>query len=134
MQTIEINKGISVGFADIIRGIQQLDNHSLAKFAGEINSLVSKRNTEQPHLRELELLKKIKNPIPASIKRRQKQLFAKMQDDTLTTPEHEELVLLNGMIEEKTAERIGFMGELAQLRQITLPELNRQLSNKTAYE
>ena len=57
-----------------------------------------------------------------------------MQDDTLTTPEHEELVLLNAMIEEKTAERIGFMGELAQLRQITLPELNRQLSNKTAYE
>ena len=47
-----------------------------------------------------------------------------MQDNTLTTPEHEELVLLNGMIEEKTAERIGFMGELAQLRQITLPELN----------
>ena len=60
MQTIEINKGISVGFADIIRGIQQLDNHSLAKFAGEINNLVSKRNTEQPHLRELELLKKNK--------------------------------------------------------------------------
>jgi hypothetical protein len=38
------------------------------------------------------------------------------------------VILLNGIIEEKTAEKIRFMGELAQLRGITLGELNHQLN------
>ena len=54
MQTIEINKGIHIGFEDIIRGIQQLDNQSLVHFAGEINRLVSNRNTPQPAKQEAE--------------------------------------------------------------------------------
>lgn len=51
-----------------------------------------------------------------------------MQDNTLRVPEREELILLNGTIEEKTAVKIRFMGELAQLRGVSLGELNRQLN------
>lgn len=134
MQTIEINKGIKVGFEDIIKGVQQLDNQSLATFANEINRLVSKRNQTKPDLKEVELLKKIKIAIPASVKRRQKQLFTRMQEDIITTSEHDELVLLNNIIEEKTAERIGLIGELAALRDVSIQELNKQLALKTDYE
>lgn len=134
MQTIEINKGIKVGFEDIIKGVQQLDNQSLAIFANEINRLVSKRNQTKPDLKEVELLKKIKIAIPASVKRRQKQLFTRMQEDIITTPEHDELVLLNNIIEEKTAERIALIGELAALRHVSIQELNKQLAIKTDYE
>ena len=134
MQTIEINKGITVGFDDIIKGVQQLDNQSLATFANEINRLVSKRNQTKPDLKEVELLKKIKIAIPASVKRRQKQLFTRMQEDIITTPEHDELVLLNNIIEEKTAERIALIGELAALRDVSIQELYKQLAIKTDYE
>ena len=127
MQTIEINKGLHIGFEDILRGIQQLDNQSLAHFVGEINRLVSNRNPENPNREEAELLKKIKMSIPHSLKRRQKQLYAKLQDETILTKEREELELLNNMIEEKTAERIVLLGELARLKGISLQELHAQL-------
>ena len=127
MQTIEINKGLHIGFEDILRGIQQLDNQSLAHFAGEINRLVSNRNPENLNREETELLKKIKMSIPHSLKRRQKQLYAKLQDESILTKEREELELLNNMIEEKTAERILLLGELARLKGISLQELHAQL-------
>ena len=127
MQTIEINKGLHIGFEDILRGIQQLDNQSFAHFAGEINRLVSNRSPENPNREEAELLKKIKMSIPHSLKRRQKQLYAKLQDETILTKEREELELLNNMIEEKTAERIVLLGELARLKGISLQELHAQL-------
>jgi hypothetical protein len=126
MQTIEINKGIHIGFEDIMKGIQQLDNQSLAKFANEINLLVSNR-IQQPNDRESELLRKIKNSVPTTMKRRQKQLYTKLQEETISLKETEELQLLNDMIEEKIAERIILMGELAQIRHITLQQLSAEL-------
>lgn len=134
MQTIEVKQGISIGFEEIIKGVQQLDNSSLAQFASEINHLVSKRNAKTYDLKETELLKKIKASIPASVKRRQKQLYEKMQEGALSTIEKDELVLLNNMIEEKTAERILFMGELAKQRNISIQQLATQLEIKPAYE
>ena len=61
MQTIEINKGIKVGFEEIIKGVQQLDNQSLTTFANEINRLVSTRKYLKSDKREVDLLKKILN-------------------------------------------------------------------------
>ena len=85
MQTIEVKQGISIGFEEIIKGVQQLDNSSLAQFASEINHLVSKRNAKTSDLKETELLKKIKASIPPSVKRRQKQLYEKMQENSIPT-------------------------------------------------
>lgn len=78
--------------------------------------------------------RKIKTVIPASIKRRQKELYAQMQKNTLNLPEKNELILLNAMIEEKTAEKIRFMGELAQLKNLSIEQLNRQLNPEKDYE
>lgn len=130
MQTIEINKGIKVGFEEIIKGVQQLDNQSLTTFANEINRLVSTRKHLKSDKREVDLLKKIKTAIPVSVKQRQKQLFARLQEDIISPPERDELILLNNLIEEKTAERIVLIGELAALRRISVQELCEQLSIK----
>jgi hypothetical protein len=126
MQTIEVNKGIHIGFEDIMKGIQKLDNQSLANFANEINLLVSNR-IQQPNNKDAELLRKIKNSVPITMKRRQKQLYTKLQEETISLKETEELQLLNDMIEEKIAERIILMGELAQLRHVTLQQLSAEL-------
>ena len=130
MQTIEINKGIKVGFEEIIKGVQQLDNQSLTTFANEINRLVSTRKHLKSDKREVDLLKKIKTAIPVSVKQRQKQLFARLQEDIISLPERDELILLNNLIEEKTAERIVLIGELAALRHVSVQELYEQLSIK----
>ena len=123
MQTIEIKNGIQLDFEDLLKSIQRLDNQSLSKFAYEVNQLVSKRTNNAPNKRESELLKEINSIIPASIKRRQKQLYTAFQEDTITQKEHEELVLLNDKLEEKAAERILLLGELATLRGISIQEL-----------
>lgn len=130
MQTIEINKGIKVGFEEIIKGVQQLDNQSLTTFANEINRLVSTRKHLKSDKREVDLLKKIKTAIPVSVKQRQKQLFARLQEDIISLPEQDELILLNTLIEEKTAERIVLIRELAALRHVSVQELCEQLSIK----
>jgi hypothetical protein len=130
MQTIEINKGIKVGFEEIIKGVQQLDNQSLTTFANEINRLVSTRKHLKSDKREVDLLKKIKTAIPVSVKQRQKQLFARLQEDIISPPERDELILLNNLIEEKTAERIVLIGELAAQRHVSVQELCEQLSIK----
>ncbi len=123
MQTIEIEKSINVNFEDILKSIQMLDNQSLSKFAQEVNQLVSKRNNNLHNKREIALLKKINNVIPTSIKRRQKQLYQALQENTLTNREHQELILLNNKLEEKAAERIHLMGELASLRGVSIQQL-----------
>jgi hypothetical protein len=128
MTNVEIRQ---MGFEDILTRIEQLDKPALLKFADIVNGLVSKKN--QVGQREAQLLKKIKTHIPATMKRRQKELYAKMQDNTLSLLERDELILLNTMIEEKTAERIALMGELAQIQHITIEQLNHQLNPETSY-
>jgi hypothetical protein len=128
MTNVEIRQ---MGFEDILTRIEQLDKPALLKFADIVNGLISKKS--QVGQREAQLLKKIKTHIPATMKRRQKELYVKMQDNTLSLPERDELILLNTMIEEKTAERIALMGELAQLRHISIEQLNHQLNPETSY-
>ncbi len=134
MSAIEINKDMRVGFEEIIRGAQKLDNSALEKFASEINRLVSSRNIEKRVNPEIDLLKKIKTGIPASLKRRQKQLYVKMQENSISDVEHHELVLLNNMIEEKTADKILYMGKLAKLRGISIQQLSAHLDVKAIHE
>ncbi len=123
MQTIEIENGVQVGFDELLKGIRQLDNQALATVAGEVTRLLSNRTDKAPANREVELLKKIKAVIPSAVKRRQKQLYTKFQQETLTPKEHEELLLLNHLLEEKSAERILLLGELAKLRGVPVQQL-----------
>ncbi len=54
-------------------------------------------------------------------------MYKKLQNDSLTLKEREELLLLNELLEEKSAERILFLGELAQLRGISVKQLATEL-------
>jgi hypothetical protein len=131
MQTILMENGIQFGFEDILKGIQKLDNQSLVKFVENVNQLVSNRTVPSKE-REQIIIKKIKNLVSASLKRRQKQLFVSLQDETISEKELEELKLLNSFLEEKSAERILLMGQLATLRGISLQQLIQEKNFKSA--
>ena len=75
---------------------------------------------------EAELIKKLKTAIPPSIKRRQRQLFSKLQDATINSIERDQLLLLNDLIEQKTAERIVLMGELAKIQKKSILQLSEE--------
>jgi hypothetical protein len=87
MESVPTNR--QMGFEDLISRVEQLDKPSLLQFVNIVNGLVYKKNQTRDH--EAQLLKKIKTTIPASLKKRQKELYAKMQDNTLHVPEKEEL-------------------------------------------
>ncbi len=57
-------------------------------------------------------------------------LEAKRQQDTLTETERQELITLNDIAEQKNVERMAALAKLAQLRQISLPDLMEQLGIK----
>jgi hypothetical protein len=69
------------------------------------------------------LLQKIAQTLPTAIQQRYNDLRAKLQAETLTTAEHQELLNLTDTIEQFDANRLQHLLELSQLHQISLPEL-----------
>lgn len=127
MQTIEIRKGVQIGFDDLLSSMSRLDTTDLKKVAEQINRVLSLRGHQQPEEREAQLLQQIREAIPASVVRRYRQLHKKQQNGSITAKEREEMLLLTDFMEEKSAERVMLLGALAEMRQITTSELAQQL-------
>ena len=85
-----------------------------------------------PHLpeREAELLRQIYQEKRPGFQERFDLLNAKRSSFTLTSEEQEELLRLVDESEAFTVRRLEALGELAQLRQLTLPALMKQLGLK----
>jgi hypothetical protein len=77
---------------------------------------------------ESSLISKIGQSLPVAIQQRYNDLRAKLQAETLTPAEHQELLNLTDTVEQFDAERLQRLLALAQLRQVSLPELMNQLN------
>jgi hypothetical protein len=73
------------------------------------------------------LLQKIAATLPTTVQQRYNELRAKLQAETLSPTEHQELLDLIDVVEQFDADRLQHLVALAQLRQIPLPELLSQL-------
>jgi hypothetical protein len=73
------------------------------------------------------LLQQIAETLPTNIQQRYNELRAKLQAETLSPIEHQELLDLIDVVEQFDADRLQHLLTLAQLRQISLPELLSQL-------
>jgi hypothetical protein len=84
---------------------------------------------------ENDLLQKIVQTLPTTTQQRYNDLRSKLHAETLTTEEHQELLNLTDTIERFDAERLQYLLTLAQLRQISLPELlaNLHISTPAVY-
>jgi hypothetical protein len=127
MQTIEIRKGVQVGFDDLVGSVSRMDTADLKKVLEQINEVLSLRGHQQPSEREAQLLQQIRDVVPASVTRRYRQLHKKQQNGSITAKEREEMLLLTDFMEEKSAERVMLLGALADIRQTTITELTKQL-------
>lgn len=84
---------------------------------------------------ETELLLKINQGFAPAPQQRYDELLEKRDARTLTPAEYQELLALTDQVEAFNVERVKALADLARLRQVSLPEVMRQLGLDTpAYE
>ena len=130
VQTIDVKNGIQFGIDDLVQGISRLNSDELTTFFERLNQKNGGQKPLSIFAEEAILLKKIKAIIPASVIRRFKELKTKQQYNTLSEKEKEEILLITDFIEDKSAERIELLVSLAKIRQISLPDLVKQINLK----
>lgn len=124
MQTVEIKKGLQVGFDDLVQSVSRLNTAELTAFFEKLNHAIG--GQKSPLGEEAILLKQIKAIIPMSVIRRFKELQVKQHDNTISEKEAEEILVITDFIEEKSAERIELLAALSKIRQIPLSDLVKE--------
>jgi hypothetical protein len=131
MQSIQLNSKVQVNLDELVLSISQLDQLALKQFFEKLNQqLLQVEPPIPPFKQEILLLKQIKEMIPRSVVRRFKELQKKQYEQPLSPPEQREIKVLIDFIENKSAERVYLLGALAELRQIPITELAKQLKLK----
>jgi hypothetical protein len=133
MQTIEIKKGVEIGFDDLVFGLSRLDLEALTQLFEQLKGSILEPNPLQKYQEEIVLLKKIKAMIPRATVLRLKALQKKRQAQVITPKELSEIIILSDFLEMKSAERIYLVGALAKLRQTSITEVAKQLNLKKFY-
>lgn len=130
MQTVEIKKGLQVGFDDLVQSVSRLNTAELTAFFEKLNHAIGGQKSLSPLGEEAILLKQIKAIIPMSVIRRFKELQVKQHDNTISEKEAEEILVITDFIEEKSAERIELLAALSKIRHIPLSDLVKELQLK----
>jgi hypothetical protein len=125
--SIKITKQVDLGFDDILNGFAELDTKDLEKFMLKMGHLIARRKVVSLPERESELFMKINKAIPSTLQKRYENLLTKNREETITPTEHVELLKVIEKIETKNAERLEYLIELSQIRNISLDLLMRQL-------
>jgi len=125
MTTIQIHSEVSL--AELLNGVKRLDTTALESFADEVLAIRAQRRAPTLSQEESELLIKINQGLPIAVRTRFAQLNEKRRADTLSEEEHAELLGLIDQIEAHDVERVKNLGKLAQLRNIPVRTLMKQL-------
>jgi predicted oxidoreductase len=121
---------MQIEYDQLLSAASQLPRPELERFVAKLFAL--KAREETPNLSEAEtrLLLKINQDIPPAARKRMNELIDKRQANLISQAELEELIQLTDQSEELGVERLKCLIELAQLRNIPLDELMRQLGIK----
>ena len=99
----------------------------LEKFTDRLSQMLARRKTPKPTERELELLKKIYEPLKPATQKKYDLLQAKLLDESISQAEHEELLTLVEAAESHNVEWLKSVVELARLRAVAVEDLLKQL-------
>jgi hypothetical protein len=118
----------TVNLAEIIEGMTAFDTATLEQFMQQVGNLVARKKAPN-HLseRESDLLMAINYCIPAELQQRFEALSIKSQSGTLSADEHADMLQLIDLLEQKHAERLEKLLDLAQLRGVPLKTLMQDL-------
>jgi len=127
MASVQVTSQINIELDQLLNGVAQLETAELEKFVEQVNVLLARRKVATLSQPEAELLQQINQTLPTDIQHRYTELKAKQHAETLTPAEHQELLTLIDRVEQADGDRLQHLIELAQLRQVPLPDLMQQL-------
>ena len=126
---IQINTQVTLD--TLIDSLKQLNKDELKQVAQQTAVLRVRRATGSIPAEEADLLLQINQCImPEDVGVRSAELNAKIRAGTISDQEHVELMALVDQIESLNAERIGYLAQLATLRQTSLDALMNSLEIK----
>lgn len=129
MATIQIQTQLS--FETLLNSLQQLEPAELDQLANATSLIRAKKRAPNLTAVETELLQKIQNStISLETRQRCSELTDAQRKRPLSAPERQELANLIDQMELINAQRLKHLIALAELRQITLDEIMRQLEIK----
>ena len=130
MSKIQIQSSSNI--QQLLGNLSDLPLRDIEYFIQELNALVVRKRNNDSEKRDKFLLRKINESVlPEEIMMRYVALQEKMEVETLTEIEREELLKLVEKEEKIRNKRFQYLIELAQLRAISLPDLMTQLGLNT---
>ena len=108
---------------NILQAAERLPMSELTNLVQDLLRLQARRQAPVLPLGEAELLRQINQGLSAEQQLRHDELIEKRLAETLTPAEQQELMQINQLVEQLNVTRIKNMIRLAQMRQITLPQL-----------
>jgi hypothetical protein len=127
MSKVQVTSHIEIDVDDMIKGVAQLEPNELEQVVNELLALQARQRAISLSKNETDLLEQINRGLPQTVRLRYDELTAKLQEETITPSEHEELLRLTDQIEQADVERLRPLIALAQLRQVSVDTLMDQL-------
>lgn len=118
---------MSTSVDTLFQEVERLDNRSLDAFINNILLLRQQRRTSDKQKEEAVLLKKINKSLSIDQIERFRYLNEKRLDGEITEQEHTELGTLIEKIEKLNVTRLKYLISLAQLRNVSIREVMKQL-------
>jgi Rad3-related DNA helicase len=113
--------------ATLFQEAERLDNRSLEVFIEHILSLRVQRKTSDKQKEEADLLQKINKSLSIKEIGRFNFLNEKHSEEDITEQEYAEFLVLIKKIEKLNVKRLKYLISLAQLRNVTVVEVMKQL-------
>ena len=113
---------------NLLYNAAQMPLIELEAYVQQLNGLITRKRTTDTNLRDTILLDKIMRTVFDKAKRERYQaLIYKLEMETISDTDHAELMELVEQEEKIRVKRLKYLIELAQLRNITLPQLMKNL-------
>lgn len=125
MPTLKIEAQISS--LDLLQAVQQLSQPELEQFIEQILQLKAQRIAPNLSTNESELLIKINQDLPQELQNIYQTLIEKRNQEILTESEYQQLLELTEQVEKYQAQRLEYLTQLAQMRQLSLTNLITQM-------
>lgn len=117
----------------LMNAVLQMPQSELEEFVRKLFTLKARENTPALNERESELLLRINTGLQPDEANRMKELIAKRQSYTITESELQELINITNEAERLNVERLKYLIELSQLRDVSLDDLMDQLGIRPAH-
>jgi len=128
MPILKIEAQISA--LDLLQAVQQLSQPELEQFIEQILQFKAQKNAANLTKQESDLLLKINQDLPIELQQQYKILIQKRDQETLTESEYEKLLESTDQLEKYQAQRLEYLTQLAQIRQISVSTLMTEMGVK----